>query len=733
MFNYKKLWSGFVTLLITISMLNVFTVNAVAAPKFVVLQDFENISAADAVKGHEMFGSTSQYTAEIATDWKVDGGKSLKLSGSPGSWEYRFFTLDTSGIDLANMSAIMVYFKTDDTCTNDGGKQLVAKFGVWTSDGVTGHAYFSNDLGQVFDAKTNQFLPDDFSGGQKSTIWFSDARNREIAVKIPTVNMLKNADEPGEPDIDYSKITHLFMASNDPANGKALYIDRIVGIEGENDGSLGFAPQVEIVGAPEVTPNLFMLQNFDSFPAGTDLAANSAVASTPRKGSWKQNIDTGAWYFDGTIGTGIASDTFKGIGGMSAKFDFPDGMMTWGEGESAFKAPVQQYGPINEMSGVMMYVKMPSKPSNAVSDRIGFKTGFEGPKGADYLVFGLADGNYVRILNASENQWRYVLVEGNDVYLPYDWEGYIQIPYSYLTITYPAAPPVASLEDSDFSPIIYGYVEAVGGEYGAFYIDDIMAYAPSYDTSSTAFIPSDWLTRDGKIAGTLNIPTSSEISVEDILFDINNTDKTEILISVNSPVKVPKEILAALKGKDKNLVMQVMDGENVLYSWTINGNDVTDTSKDFEMNNLINGSIFQDKITDITKFIADNTLFITTVEDILPGKMTLRIFTGEKFETTANVFGYNTDEENVFLVKKDATVTNGYVSFEITKGGEYFLSASTYESSTPATPTTAATDNENSQNPSTGDKGVIVCIALIMMLSLTAWLLFKKKEFMKEV
>ncbi|MHB1454738.1 MAG: LPXTG cell wall anchor domain-containing protein [Saccharofermentanales bacterium] len=726
MLNYKKLLAGLISLSMMISLFNVFTVNALTAPKFVVLQDFESISAADAIKGHEMFGGVSQFTAEISTEYKVDGTKSLKLSGSAGGWEYRFIKLDMTGINPADMSAIMMYFKTDDTCTQEGGTQIVAKFGVWTSDD---NAYFSNDLGQIYDAQANQFIENDYSFGNKNTIWFSDARNREIAIKIPTTNMLKNPDAPaGQPDLDYSKITHVFMCTHEPALNKSLFIDRIVGIEGEDDDSLGFAPEVSLTGAPEVTPNLFMLQNFDSFAADADLLAPQAILSTPRKGSWKQDEANTPWYFDGTIGTAKASSTFKGLGGMSAKMEYPDGVLTWAQGESAFKAPVQQYGAVDGMSGAMIYIKMPSRPTDAVSDLGGLKLGFEGSKGADYLVFGLADGSYTKILNAGEDQWRYIEVQGNDIFLPYDWEGYVQIPYSYLTITYPASPPVASLKDSDFSPIIYGYVESVGGECGAFYVDDLMVYAPAYDTSSTAFMPSDWLSREGKIAGTINVPNASAISIEDILYDINNTDKQDIVISLDAPIEIPKAILAALQGKDKNLIMQVMDGETVLYSWSINGNDVTDISNDFEMNILINGSIFQDSITDLTKFIADDTMFISTVADTLPGKMTLSMFTAGKYVSKANVYRYDTDLEKIALIKEDAAVAEGFLSFELTMGGEYFISADTYAL---AEPVSSEEENEN-ESPATGDNSVILYLGSIMILMLAGLVSLKKREFTKE-
>ena len=659
---------------------------------FAVIQDFENISAEDAFKGHNLFDdeATADATAEITEEFKVDGTKSLKITGTVNDqWRFKFFKVDVSQIDAENLSTVIMFIKYGEKCTPQGhmGGQAVSRFGVYTTDG---YAYYCNNLGKIYDADLGAYIDNDYSSGQKNMTWFFDARNKLIAYNIPLDGMTKNPSNPG-PELDKSKIEYIFIETHEPQQNVSMYIDRIVGVIGPDDGSTGFAPSIELPGAPEVTTGLYMLEDFDKFAKDTDLLGAAAVSSTPRKGAWAQKPN-GQWYFDGIVGTAVASDDFAGIGGVSAKFEYPDGLLTWADGgECAFKAPIQQYGPVTDMSGIIVYVKTPGKNATSATDTLGFKPGFEGNKGSDFAVLGLKDGSYVKVISGGETNWKYVAVNGVDIQLPYDWEGYIQLPFDSLVVTHPSPDFDVSMADSSFSPAFYAYIEYIGGESGAAYLDDIMAYTRAFNTEATDFLPADWEDRECASVGTLTKPGSDEITIDKILDEINNTDN-DIVITSTSPYEISSVIFEALQGEDQNIIVEVTDGEKVLYSWTINGKDITNTEDDFETNILLNGSFFQDAIVELTGFDPFETTFITTVEDELPAeKAILRIYTGLEDDTEINAYLYDFLTEDAEVVKQGLTVEGGYVSFEITMGGEYFLSEGNYKISDVKVPDTSDT------------------------------------------
>ena len=331
---------------------------------------------------------------------------------------------------------------------------------------------------------------------------------------------------------------------------------------------------------------------------------------------------------------------------------------------------------------------MPEKPKGAAADTVGFKPGFEGSKGQAYIVYGLRDATYARVLNPGEDKWRYVPVEGNDIQLPYGWEGYVEIPYDNLVMTYPETDqPTASIKDLDYTPMLYGYFTAIGGDAGPAYLDDVMFYNDIFDGDPAAFMPADWLDREGPAVGTINIVSDDTLSVEDIIDQINNSEEKVITASINGPEVLPKEIFAALKGKDKELVIDIKDGDTISYRWSINGMDVTDTSIDLETNILFNGSIFQDDIVEATAFDPAATLFLSTVAEQLPGKMRLSVAVSEDLGTKANVYLYDIDTEEVVTIAKEIGASESLLTFEIVKGGEYFISAESLAANTEVPPT----------------------------------------------
>ncbi|MBE6903481.1 MAG: hypothetical protein E7480_02625 [Ruminococcaceae bacterium] len=224
-----------------------------AETKFVVLQDFENTTVEQAFGDYK----SPAYSAEITDEYSVDGEKSLKVTKSDSEWSLFSVNLDTSKINLSNLSTIIMYLKLPETCTQGDGTQIVTKMGVIAG----GKEYASNDLGKIFDSASNSFIDNDYSYGNKNQMWISNLNDKEIAVVIP-VGM----------GYDKTTITSVFMSTHDPMAGEAIYVDRIVGVEGKYDGSTGFV-------APGET-KFVVLQDFENTTVENAFGAHkSAVYS----------------------------------------------------------------------------------------------------------------------------------------------------------------------------------------------------------------------------------------------------------------------------------------------------------------------------------------------------------------------------------------------------------------------------------------------------------------------
>lgn len=165
---------------------------------------------------------------------------------------------------------------------------------------------------------------------------------------------------------------------------------------------------------------------------------------------------------------------------------------------------------------------------------------------------------------------------------------------------------------------------------------------------------------------------TEELTEEQIQQAVNKIDGasagSEVTVEMETATIVPQEILTAAKGKDVDVVLDM--GE---YSWIINGQDITDGSKD------INLAVQ----TDVTPIPEDSVQKLAQgapakqIRLVHEGKFgftaTLRIEVGAEYEGKyGNLFWY-TDDGKFTYIDTDKVDGEGYVSFTLSHASDYVI------------------------------------------------------------
>lgn len=224
-----------------------------------------------------------------------------------------------------------------------------------------------------------------------------------------------------------------------------------------------------------------------------------------------------------------------------------------------------------------------------------------------------------------------------------------------------------------------------------------------YEASSTYHLSSLWL-RD-KIGNMRHyyskydqyIPTFAEILPTEISFRVINADDlfatntnnpnltddiknqpegSDILIDYKNNPHLSKDIFEAIKGQDKNIVLE--DGG---IQWIFNGKDI-ESSKDIDLsvtqNPISDPNAGQDKIQSIVK---DTPAIVLTFPNNgkLPGKATIRIKADYEFyeymgKENLCIYYYDAANDKMVEVAKNLIVkSDGYIEFEITHNSQFVI------------------------------------------------------------
>lgn len=196
--------------------------------------------------------------------------------------------------------------------------------------------------------------------------------------------------------------------------------------------------------------------------------------------------------------------------------------------------------------------------------------------------------------------------------------------------------------------------------------------------SSTAVGSADGVSSSGSAPSVSSSPSAVSPaggSSSDVMHTASGTVSLPDIIQLPDDNIAGKDELAKIEGQDKEAVFQRKDtSDNVLYSWTFQGTDVT-APADFDMGITFSGG----QENEIQKLIHSTSVFYLNFahHGSLPGKATVSIRVSNMFRDGQKLYFYyyDPDKQTVSLQRKGVEVVNGYAALPITHCSSYFLSA----------------------------------------------------------
>ena len=241
--------------------------------------------------------------------------------------------------------------------------------------------------------------------------------------------------------------------------------------------------------------------------------------------------------------------------------------------------------------------------------------------------------------------------------------------------------------------------------------------------------------------------TEPKKPVEEKIYNYNNEDMNAKLISElydapdnssvtinahNSPI-VNKDVFGAIKGTNKQLVIDYNDNQFIF-----NGKDITDTSKYIDASVNV-GKTNEDD--DIKELVKDSIVIYFGDNGKLPGKAKVRIKVTDELRQlidgkTAYLYCYNDESKNFTYIETDVKETSdGYYEFEVNHNSKYILVNSRLSSSLLA--------KESSTGNTISDVTrflkdntvylILIIVAVLIIILVAVFLLIQKKNKKKEL
>jgi DUF1680 family protein len=212
-----------------------------------------------------------------------------------------------------------------------------------------------------------------------------------------------------------------------------------------------------------------------------------------------------------------------------------------------------------------------------------------------------------------------------------------------------------------------------------------------------------------------------------------------VTVSETTPETITSDVFKKLVDTGKKLVYTVVsDDEKVKYSWTFEGDKITDSNIDLDLSLDLTKS-YEDEITKLTG-LKDSMFINFSHHGNLPGPALVKVYVGDKYEDGTKLFLFYFDQENnqVKKISEEAlSVKDGYVEFTITHCSTYLLNeegvvkAPTITTDTESVDNTAAVAAENKvikTAEKTGDENKIIIPVLLFTCGIIACFALRRKK-----
>ena len=219
-------------------------------------------------------------------------------------------------------------------------------------------------------------------------------------------------------------------------------------------------------------------------------------------------------------------------------------------------------------------------------------------------------------------------------------------------------------------------------------------------------------------AETVTVDVQNEFDVSSIESSVASNAETEM--AATTPTTLSGGVFSALQQSGNTLELDVVNSSNeMLYRWTFNGADITDTSKEVNLEIVTNGT--SDAISALVGSDYYPYILNFTNKGDLPGKASIQVYVGDMYADSQPLYLYlyNEESDELELISSDLVVAQGYVTFDTEKTGDMVLTISPVGGASNATTTTTSTVSESvTEVVESHDNGTAIMILWIVVAAL---------------
>lgn len=219
-------------------------------------------------------------------------------------------------------------------------------------------------------------------------------------------------------------------------------------------------------------------------------------------------------------------------------------------------------------------------------------------------------------------------------------------------------------------------------------------------------------------AETVTVEVENEFDVSSIESSVASNAETEM--AATTPTTLTSGAFSALQQSGNTLKLDVVNSSNeMLYRWTFSGADITDTSKEVNLEIVTNGT--SDAISALVGSDYYPYILNFTNKGDLPGKASIQVYVGDMYADSQPLYLYlyNEESDELELISSDLVVAQGYVTFDTEKTGDMVLTISPVGGASNATTTTTSTVSESvTEVVESHDNGTAIMILWIVVAAL---------------
>ena len=144
-------------------------------------------------------------------------------------------------------------------------------------------------------------------------------------------------------------------------------------------------------------------------------------------------------------------------------------------------------------------------------------------------------------------------------------------------------------------------------------------------------------------------------------------------ITLKDGDKLSSNMVQSIKGSGKKVNLNYYDNnKKLLYTWMVDGSKIENT------NSFLTKVSASDGENSVVKKLVNNvdgTLITLDNKDLLPKGTMLKYYVGDKYKNgdVVNVYYHNLYDEKLDEVGSKLVVKDGYVTFNTSKGSDYFV------------------------------------------------------------